>query len=158
MASRAAGSAPRLGGGIASPDHKKNNVRRVPGRERQSVHEKERRAAGQADEAHHLFPLEPEFCPGMIALTAGDPAHAHTVWNVDSVFSEPLQAVDKYARCAQSHVTVRDVLRLDVLIRDEIQTVEHPGNGQIEWRQANRPVAEAVNDTSMPRLRISCLA
>src|SRR6185437_15031375 len=131
---------------IASPDDKKNDIRRLPGRQRQSVNEKERAAARQADEAHHLFPLEPEFCPGAIALTAGDPAHAHAVWNVDSVFPEPLQAVDKYAGCAQNHVTVRDVLRLDVLIRDEIQTIENLGNGQIKWRQTHGFVAKAINE------------
>src|SRR6185503_8840597 len=81
MANRAVGSVPQLGAGDRLP---RRQEKRYPA------------AAGQADEAHHLFPLEPEFCPGAIALTAGDPAHAHAVWNIDSVFPEPLQAVDKY--------------------------------------------------------------
>ena len=117
----------------------------MPGRERQGVNEKERGATSQADEAHHPFALESEFCSGAIPLTAGDPAPAHAVWNINSLFPESLQSVNEYAGRAQHKVTVRDARRLDLGIDDEIQTVEDPGDGQIEWRQADGFVAEAIN-------------
>src|SRR4029077_7902180 len=131
---------------IASSNNKEYDVRHLPGRERQGFNEKEIRAASQADEAHHPLALESEFCSGAIALTEGDPAHAHAVWNIDGLFSERLQSVDEDVGRAQHQVTVRDVRHLDVGVRDEIQTVEDPDDGQIEWRQANGFVTEAVNE------------
>jgi len=63
---------------IVLANHKEDKIRHLPGRERQGIHEKQRWAAGQADELTTCFPWT-RALSGVIALTAGNPAHAHAV-------------------------------------------------------------------------------